>query len=94
MPSRVVLTFSSPPPAALASRATTSPGDGELHFSTERPAEMLARLLNELGSRADSVSGVEIREPSLDDLYRHLTAAVPTEAVPARRLPQEADVNG
>lgn len=74
LPGRVVLGFSATPPAALREAATTVTDDRELHFTTDRPARTLARLLAGLGSRADEVTTVETRDPTLDDLYQHLTS--------------------
>ncbi|MBR7836317.1 ABC transporter ATP-binding protein [Actinospica durhamensis] len=54
---------------------TDADADGGLSFVTGRPAETLARVLTSLGERVGQVERIEIREPSLDDLYRHLTAA-------------------
>ncbi|MFI9388262.1 ABC transporter ATP-binding protein [Kutzneria sp. NPDC052558] len=75
LPSRVVLGFSSPPPPDLAAQAVRTTDDGELQFSTDRPAQLLATLLTGLGPDAALVTAAEIREPNLDDLYQHLTSA-------------------
>ena len=45
-----------------------------LSFVTGQPARTLARVLTSLGDRVGRVERIEIREPTLDDLYRHLTA--------------------
>lgn len=74
LPGRVVIGFSSAPPAALRQAATDVTDNRELVFTTASPARTLARLIAGLGSRADEVTTVETRDPTLDDLYQHLSA--------------------
>jgi len=83
LPSRVVLGFAaaSAGAAALAAAAAGDMGDGAavtadgaVSFASGRPAQALARVLAALGERAAQVDRVEIDEPTLDDLYQHLTA--------------------
>lgn len=74
LPSRLVLGFSAPAPDALAAQADTTGDDGALGFVTAGPAQTLARILGSLGPQAADVDRVEIHEPGLDDLYRHLTS--------------------
>ncbi|MFK0172109.1 ABC transporter ATP-binding protein [Streptomyces sp. NPDC090306] len=80
LPGRVVLGFSGAPPADLRAAATGVTDGRELHFATDRPAHTLARLLAGLGDRADEVTAVETRGPTLDDLYLHLTSTPYTTA--------------
>jgi ABC-2 type transport system ATP-binding protein len=71
--SSVELGFSGEPPVGLAARAAEATADGALRFITDRPAQALADILVSLGERVAQVDRVEVREPSLEDLYRHLT---------------------
>lgn len=73
LPGRVLLGFAGDPPAALAADADETGDDGALRFVTDHPAATLAGILGALGEHIARVDRVEIREPSLDDLYRHLT---------------------
>jgi ABC-2 type transport system ATP-binding protein len=77
LPSRVVLGFSGAPPAALVAQAAETAEDGALRFVTDRPAQTLAGILGSLGEHVARVERVGIHEPSLDDLYRHLTRRDP-----------------
>lgn len=68
------LRFGSAPPAALAasypdSRATEG---GEVMISTFAPVEELAGIVRNFRDAADSLIGIDIIPPSLDDLYRQL----------------------
>jgi ABC-2 type transport system ATP-binding protein len=74
LPGQVVIGFAGPPPPGLADQATRVTGTGELTFRAVSPAQTLARLLAELEPGSPPVRSVEVREPSLDDLYRHLSA--------------------
>lgn len=73
LPGRLLLGFTGGPPTALAADADEVGEDGALRFATDRPAETLAGILGALGEHIARVDRVEIREPSLDDLYRHLS---------------------
>lgn len=73
LPSRVVLGFTAEPPAVLAAEAEST-ADGAFSFTTNQPAHALARILAALGDRVAQVDRVEIREPTLDDVYRRLTS--------------------
>lgn len=74
LPGEVVIAFKGPVPGRVAHRGTVSAEPGELHISAVRPAEALAAVLSELGPDTEAVRAVEVREPSLDDLYRRLEA--------------------
>jgi ABC-2 type transport system ATP-binding protein len=73
LPGQVVIGFGGPPPASLAGQATGTTESGELTFRAVNPAQTLARLLAELEPGSSPVRAVEVLEPSLDDLYRHLS---------------------
>ncbi|WP_204059830.1 ABC transporter ATP-binding protein [Microbispora corallina] len=83
LPGRAVLRFDGPPPAALTpapgehsdgehSDGEHSDGEHSVVVTAERPAEAAARVLAGLGPDAARLRGVDIAEPTLDDLYRHL----------------------
>lgn len=73
LPSQVVLGFSAAPPGSLVAQAADGADDGALRFVTDSPARTLADILGSLGEDVVGVERVEIHEPSLDDLYAHLT---------------------
>jgi ABC-2 type transport system ATP-binding protein len=73
LPGQVVIGFTGPPPTSLATQATGTTESGELSFRAVNPARTLARLLADLEPGSSPVRTVEVLEPSLDDLYRHLS---------------------
>ncbi|ACU72834.1 ABC transporter related [Catenulispora acidiphila DSM 44928] len=78
LPSLLEIGFAAEPSGALDEQVV----DGTLRITTDRPAQTLTRILTSLGDRSEQVERVEIREPTLDDLYRHLTrTATETERV-------------
>lgn len=72
LPGEVAVTFNGPVPPRVASRGKATADPHGLRFSAVDPAQALAEFLRELGSDTGRVRSVEIREPSLDDLYRSL----------------------
>ncbi|MFJ8473589.1 ABC transporter ATP-binding protein [Kitasatospora sp. NPDC094011] len=91
LPGRVGISFAGPAPARLAERADGTAPDGGLWFTAARPTEALARLLGDLGPEADRVRSVQISEPTLDDLYRHLLDPAHSTTGPDRRLDDRND---
>lgn len=83
LPARIAIGFHGPPPPALADRAEPDSTAELLLISAVRPAEELARLLADLGPGIGAVRTVEVREPTIDDLYRHLTGDAAGVANPA-----------
>jgi ABC-2 type transport system ATP-binding protein len=78
LPGQIVIGFAGAPPPGLAGQSDETTAAGELVFRAANPAQTLARLLAEVGPDAPPVRAVEVREPSLDDLYRHLSGRTRT----------------
>ena len=76
LPGHVAVRFAGPVPAALREQGTVI--DGELHIPTTDPAATLGALLRD----GHSPTGVDVRKPTLDDLY-HALAVPPAVASPA-----------
>lgn len=73
LPGQIVIGFTGPPPPVLAAAADETTASGELMFRAVNPAQALAGLLAKVGPDAPPVRSIEVREPTLDDLYRHLS---------------------
>lgn len=74
LPGEVRLRFAGQVPEALRDRGRLG-DDGELHVSARDPADVLVRLLRELPRDAAAhLVAADVRQPSLDDLYRALAA--------------------
>lgn len=77
LPGELGVRFTGPVPTRLVS-ADRQVHDDELRIRTHDPARTLADLTTELASGPGAaLRAVEVRQPSLDDLYRHL-AVEPT----------------
>lgn len=75
IPAKLRLRFSDIPPADLVAtyedRSVTH--HGELTISTFTPVEELAGIIRNFRDMVDSLIGIDVVTPDLDDLYRHLT---------------------
>jgi ABC-2 type transport system ATP-binding protein len=60
-------------PAAIASAATVA--NGSVSLSSDRPVELLHELTGWALERSLVLEGLEVRRPSLEDIYLELTAA-------------------
>jgi ABC-2 type transport system ATP-binding protein len=79
IPAKLRLRFSDVPPAGLvatyADRSVMH--DGELIITATAPLEELAGIIRNFRDMADSLIGIDVVTPDLDDLYRHLTGLLP-----------------
>ncbi|GAA1292434.1 hypothetical protein Psi02_49820 [Planotetraspora silvatica] len=66
LPGRAVLTFDGPAPGGGGAEA--------LVIASALPAEAAAEVLATLGPDARRLRGVDITQPTLDDLYRHIAS--------------------
>jgi ABC-2 type transport system ATP-binding protein len=64
-------------PVEIAAAATVA--NGAVYLTSDRPVELLNRLTGWALERSVDLDGLEVRRPSLEDVYLELTAAQPED---------------
>jgi ABC-2 type transport system ATP-binding protein len=79
IPAKLRLRFSDVPPSGLVTtyEDRSVMHDGELTISTFTPVEELAGIIRNFRDMVDSLIGIDVVTPGLDDLCRHLTGQQP-----------------